>query len=75
VDLISKKKILWVEIECRPLLVRHLSHESDLSHSIFINCSTFRSSDGFELNNVEAGNSVVLVVEVGMSQVPLGVCN
>jgi hypothetical protein len=44
-------------------------------YSILINCSIFRSSDGFEINNVQARNSVVLVVEVGMSQVPLGACN
>jgi len=45
------------------------------NYRIFINCSIFRSSDGCEINNVQAGNSVVLVVEVGMSQVPLGACN
>lgn len=45
------------------------------NYRISINCSTFRSRDGFEINNVRAENSVVLVVEVGMSQVPLGACN
>jgi hypothetical protein len=47
----------------------------NLSHRIFINCCIFRSSDGFEIDNVQAGNSVVLIVEVGMSQFPLGACN